>query len=41
MLVKVGVKSIRMCLKLDIAMIKLDLESSYSEASYMVTKSIN
>ena len=40
-LVKVGVKSIRRYLKLDIAMIKLDLESSYSEASTMVTKSIN
>ena len=37
MLIKVDAKSIRRYLKLDIAMIKLDLESSYSEASYMVT----
>ena len=41
MLVKFDAKSIRWYLKLDIAMIRLDLESSYSEASAMVTKSIN
>ena len=41
MMIKVDSKSIRRYLKLDIAMIKLDLESSYSEASTMVTLSIN
>ena len=41
MMIKVDAKSTRRYLKLDIGMIKLDLESSYSEASTMVTKSID